>query len=167
MRRLIEMAAQVLCALAIGASPVAQALPTGAGAEVVKVRCATCHESDLITSQRLSAAGWVREVDKMIRWGALLSDANRAALQSYLAEHFGPRPPAAGAAHEAAAGVFSRACLTCHQRDIIAEQQLTQAGWTREVEKMTQWGASVSAADKTPLVAYLSARFGPRSEAAR
>jgi cytochrome c5 len=167
-RRPGATAVRVLVALALGgASLTAQALPEGAGAELVKARCATCHEVDLITSQRLSPAGWTREVDKMIRWGARVSDAERAILQPFLAKHFGAEPSAADAADQAAMRVLERACLSCHERDLIEAQRLTRTGWTREVEKMIRWGAAVRDADKEPLIAGLAARYGPRSSAAR
>ena len=34
--------------------------------------------------------GWTREIDKMIRWGAAISDAEKEPLVDYLASHFGP-----------------------------------------------------------------------------
>jgi hypothetical protein len=45
--------------------------------------------------QRLSRQGWTREVDKMIRWGAVVSDAEKEPLINYLSGNFGPRPLAA------------------------------------------------------------------------
>jgi cytochrome c5 len=160
--------ARILCALLVSVTTLAaQALPGGAGAAVVEARCATCHETDVITSQRLSLSGWIREIDKMTRWGAMVSDADRAVLAPYLAQQFGADRSGVSAANAAAADVFARACLTCHDRDIIAGQRLTHAGWLREVEKMMRWGAIVSEADKNLLVADLYARFGPRSAEAR
>lgn len=140
----------------------AQALPDGPGAAVVQARCTSCHETDLIASQRLSVAGWTREVDKMIRWGARATDADRAVLLSYLAERFGDNAAASEPATDAGMGVLERACLTCHQRDVIEMQRLTRDGWTREVEKMIRWGAVVRDADKEPLIAALASRYPPR-----
>ena len=133
-------------------------------------RCVSCHETDIITSQKLSLTGWTRSVDKMVRWGAAITPEEREILQPYLAQHFAPKPvashPAAGAHAEdsdkAGAATFKRVCLTCHEADIIEQQKLTPTGWTRSVEKMMRWGAAVSDADKQPLVEYLAARFGPR-----
>jgi cytochrome c5 len=137
-------------------------LPGGAGGDLVKARCSSCHETDLIASQRLSLAGWTREVDKMARWGAAVSDADRAVLQPYLAERYGVRPAAAHGPDPAGEATFARACLTCHDRDIVSGQRLTPTGWTREVEKMMRWGAPVGDADKGPLVNFLAASFPPR-----
>jgi hypothetical protein len=72
-----------------------QDLPEGKGVELARERCVNCHEADLIVSQRLSRQGWTREVEKMIRWGAVASDAEKEPLIDYLFSNFGPRPLAA------------------------------------------------------------------------
>lgn len=137
-------------------------LPAGAGLDVLNKRCLSCHESDLITAQKLSLTGWTRSVDKMVRWGATITAEERELLQPYLAQQFGPKPVSAHASSEAGAATYQRACLTCHEADIIEQQKLTPAGWTRSVEKMMRWGAAVSDPEKQPLVDYLASRFGPR-----
>jgi mono/diheme cytochrome c family protein len=64
--------------------------PAGPGAETVASKCAICHGPELITGQRLTAAQWTKEVDKMVGWGAPLDPAEKAVLAAYLARHFGP-----------------------------------------------------------------------------
>src|SRR4030095_13327356 len=146
-----------------------QDLPEGKGAERARDKCLNCHEADLIVSQRLSRQGWTREVEKMIRWGAVVSDAEKELLIDYFAAHFKTRSagsaPAAGAP---AAGddrgkkIFEEKCLLCHEADLTEQQRLSRQGWTREVEKMIRWGAAVSDAEKEPLIDYLFSNFGPR-----
>jgi len=158
-----------------------QDLPEGKGVEAVRDKCLICHEADLITQQRLNRAGWVREVDKMIRWGAKVSEAEKEPMIDYLAERFGQRPAAqtgpvsqagpasqTGNAQRAAASaievgqqVFENQCLICHEADLTKQQRLTRAGWVREVDKMIRWGAKVSDAEKEALIDYLSKNFGP------
>ncbi len=140
----------------------AQALPAGPGADLLKQRCISCHESDIITSQRLSLTGWTRSVDKMVRWGATVTPAEREVLHPYLAANFGPKPAASHATADAGGASYKRACLTCHDADIIEQQKLSRTGWTRSVEKMMRWGATISADEKEPLIDYLSSRYGPR-----
>lgn len=163
MRRLVIIG----LGLAFGVGLAAQApaarggtLPEGAGVEVLRARCLSCHGSDLIVSQRLSRDGWAREIDKMIRWGASVPDADRAPLLSYLATHVPPAAPVASrtSATEGEA-IFKRACLACHGADLAEQQRLSPTGWTREVEKMMRWGASVTEAEKAVLVDYLSATY--------
>jgi mono/diheme cytochrome c family protein len=140
----------------------AQTLPAGAGADLLKQRCVSCHDSDIISSQKLSLAGWGRSVDKMVRWGATVPAAEREVLLPYLAAHFAPQPVASHAASDAGTAAFKRACLVCHEADIIEQQKLSRIGWTRSVEKMMRWGAAVSAEEKEPLIDYLASRYGPR-----
>lgn len=161
--------AAVLVVLTTAMPLAQQQLPPGPGLDVLNKRCISCHESDIISSQKLSLVGWTRSVDKMARWGATITPEERKVLEPYLAQHFAPQPVAshadtalsAEASAKAGAAVFKRVCLTCHEADIIEQQKLTPTGWTRSVEKMMRWGAAVGDADKQPLVDYLAARYGP------
>ena len=148
-----------LVVMVLGASVFAQQLPDGPGAAVLKSRCVVCHESDIITSQRLSLTGWTRSIDKMVRWGSSITPEERDTLQPYLAEHFGPRPATSHSTADAGQATYKRACLVCHDGDMIGQQKLTKTGWTRSVEKMVRWGAAVTDADKEPLVDYLAVTY--------
>ena len=53
------------------------------------------------------------------------------------------------------------ACLECHEARIILQQRLSKSAWTKEVDKMTKWGALVDPSDRDALIDYLSANFGP------
>lgn len=129
----------------------------------ISPQCVLCHDSDLITQQKLSRAAWSRELDKMIKWGAVVATDERERLLDALAKAFGParsaRQEQAAEKVEELPGVVTRSCLTCHERDLIAQQRLTRAGWVREVEKMIRWGAPVSDAEKNGLVDYLAERY--------
>jgi cytochrome c5 len=147
----------------LAASLTAQDLPAGPGREVVVARCVACHEADLIQQQRLSRAAWARSVDKMVRWGATVEATEREPMLDYLSAHFAPTPVASHIVATAGSeAIYKRACLTCHEDDLIEAQRLSRAGWVREVEKMMRWGADVPAADKDALVSYLAARYPPR-----
>jgi cytochrome c5 len=141
----------------------AQELPAGPGRDVVAKRCIVCHEADLITQQRLTRVGWGRSVDKMVRWGATVEGDERDPMLDYLSAHFAPQRAAsnivATAQHEA---IYKRACLTCHDADLVSSQRLTRAGWVRTVDKMIRWGATVPEAEKDGLVDYLAARYPQR-----
>jgi cytochrome c5 len=141
----------------------AQELPQGRGRDAVVKRCVACHEADLISQQRLTRAAWGRSVDKMVRWGAIVEAEERDPMLDYLAAHFAPRRAAshivATASYE---GVYKRACLMCHDADLVESQRLTRAGWVRTVDKMIRWGAIVADADKEGLVDYLTARYPVR-----
>lgn len=158
----MKRALAVLIVLA-GQSLIAQQpLPDGPGAAIVKSRCVVCHESDIITSQHLSEAGWTNSINKMVRWGSSITPQEREVVQPYLAAHFGPQPAASHATAEAVNATYQRACQVCHDAGIIEQQHLSKAGWTNSVNKMIRWGAAVSDADKDALIDYLASRFGPR-----
>jgi hypothetical protein len=56
--------------------------------------CTECHESRIILQQRLSKGAWTKEVDKMVKWGAVVDPQDRDALIDYLSTNFGvDRPP--------------------------------------------------------------------------
>ncbi|MFN0110201.1 MAG: hypothetical protein ACKVZH_15205 [Blastocatellia bacterium] len=145
------------------ASFASQDLPPGKGVELANAKCVTCHEADLIMAQRLSKQGWTREVEKMIRWGAVVSDAEKEALVEYFSANFAPRKATPTAANtDRGKTTFENKCLLCHEVDLVAAQRLGKPGWTREVEKMVRWGATVTDAEKESLVDYLVKTYGPR-----
>jgi cytochrome c553 len=118
----------------IGSRAWAQELPAGPGREIVAKRCATCHEPDIIMQQRLSRAAWGRSLDKMVRWGATVEGEEREVMLDYLAAHFAHKPVSAHIVATAGSeAAYKRACLTCHEDDLIESQRLTRAGWTRTV----------------------------------
>lgn len=164
--KLTIVCAALLLALRVAQAPAAaisQDLPAGAGVELVRDKCLLCHEADLIVSQRLSKPGWVREVDKMIRWGADVSDAEKATMVDYLAAKFAPQPGGTTAGTEKPGiSIFEAKCLLCHEADLTKQQRLSRAGWAREVDKMIRWGADVSDAEKGPLIDYLADKYKPR-----
>ena len=65
-----------------------------AGKKALEQSCQLCHSLRLVESQRLSAAAWQKEVDKMIGWGTVVQD--RQILVDYLSQHYSnTMPPAA------------------------------------------------------------------------
>lgn len=64
-------------------------LPEGKGKSVVESRCYACHSSDMLMQQRLTQKQWTAEVEKMTRWGAAVTDAEKPVIIDYLAKHFG------------------------------------------------------------------------------
>jgi len=53
------------------------------------------------------------------------------------------------------------ACQSCHTEEMLAQQRLTAAQWTKVVTKMAGWGANLEPAETTTLVTYLAATYGP------
>jgi hypothetical protein len=75
-----------------GASPTAD-LPSGAMQAKATTTCLECHEARIILQQRLSKTAWTKEVDKMVKWGAVVDPNDRDALIDYLSANFSPDKP--------------------------------------------------------------------------
>jgi|SRR5215469_1944175 len=94
----VSVVAVSLAALGLLPILVAQAgsnpeLPAGPLQAKVTTACAECHESRIILQQRLSKAAWTKEVDKMVKWGALVDPQDRDAFIDYLSTNFGVDKP--------------------------------------------------------------------------
>ena len=71
----------------------AEDLPPGPMQAKATTSCLECHEARIILQQRLSKAAWTKEVDKMIKWGAVVDATDHDALIDYLSANFGPDQP--------------------------------------------------------------------------
>jgi hypothetical protein len=87
----VALAAQGLRAQPAVATP---ELPAGAMQAKATTACTECHESRIILQQRLSKATWTKELDKMVKWGAVVDPQDRDALIDYLSTNFGTDRPA-------------------------------------------------------------------------
>jgi cytochrome c oxidase cbb3-type subunit 3 len=63
-------------------------------------------------------------------------------------------------AQQGLAIVHSR-CTLCHSEDLITQQRLDRATWTRVMDKMIKWGAAVSPEEREMLLNYLAEQYGP------
>jgi mono/diheme cytochrome c family protein len=68
-------------------------LPAGAMQAKAATSCLECHEARIILQQRLSKGAWTKEVDKMVKWGAVVDAGDRDALIDYLSTNFNPDQP--------------------------------------------------------------------------
>ena len=64
-------------------------LPEGKGKTAVESRCYTCHSADLLVQQHLTQKQWTATVEKMMRWGAAVTDDEKPVVIDYLTKHFG------------------------------------------------------------------------------
>src|SRR5579862_1363587 len=83
-----------LVAFSQQAAKPAEDLPAGAMQAKATTACLECHEARIILQQRLSKAAWTKEVDKMVKWGAVVEASDRDALIDYLSANFSPDQPA-------------------------------------------------------------------------
>jgi hypothetical protein len=92
-RRLAAAPLSLMCfSLLLGAQS-SPDLPPGAVQSKVRTACLECHESRIIMQQRLRKGAWTKEVDKMIKWGAVVDLADRDGFIDYLTTNFPPEKP--------------------------------------------------------------------------
>ena len=89
------------------ATPTAD-LPPGPMQAKATTACLECHEARIILQQRLTKGAWTKEVDKMIKWGAVVDAADRDALIDYLSTNFSPDKPPYDPPRTAASGKTSK-----------------------------------------------------------
>jgi len=65
-------------------------LPKGAGKAETEAACLRCHSADMLAQQRLTEKQWTAGVEKMVRWGAVVSEQDKARIIAYLSRNFGP-----------------------------------------------------------------------------
>ena len=75
------------------ATKVTEDLPPGVMQSKATTACLECHEARIILQQRLNKAAWTKEVDKMIKWGAVVDPTDRDGLIDYLSGTFSPDQP--------------------------------------------------------------------------
>lgn len=73
--------------------PGAPELPPGSMQAKARTDCTICHDAHIIVQQRLSKAAWGKEVDKMIKWGAIVDQSDRDALVDYFSTNFSADKP--------------------------------------------------------------------------
>ena len=88
-------------------------LPAGAMQQKATTACLECHEARIVVQQRLSKAAWTKEVDKMVKWGAVVDANDRDALIDYLTTNFSPDqppyvPPRTSSARTSAKGIAQK-----------------------------------------------------------
>ncbi len=101
----------LICAFWTGASAQTAGdaeLPAGPMQHKASTACTECHEARIIVQQRLSKGAWQKEVDKMVKWGAVVEANDRDALIEYFSTNFSPDKPAYVAPRSAAAKDQSR-----------------------------------------------------------
>ncbi len=64
-------------------------LPDGKGKSQTEAACYRCHSADMLMQQQLTEKQWTATVEKMMRWGATVSEADKPVIIAYLAGHFG------------------------------------------------------------------------------
>jgi hypothetical protein len=86
----IALASMSISAFSQPAAKPVEDLPAGAMKAKATAACLGCHEARIIVQQRLTKAAWTKEVDKMVKWGAVVDSNDHDALVDYLSTNFSP-----------------------------------------------------------------------------
>jgi hypothetical protein len=89
----LALATTSLSAFSQQAAKPAKDLPPAPMQAKATTSCLECHDARIILQQRLSKAAWTKEVDKMVRWGAVVNADDHDSLIDYLSANFGPDQP--------------------------------------------------------------------------
>src|SRR5277367_1361939 len=76
----LSLASIIVAAQSAAPAKTTEDLPSGAMQAKATTSCLECHEARIILQQRLGKAAWGKEVDKMVKWGAVVDAADRDAL---------------------------------------------------------------------------------------
>jgi uncharacterized membrane protein len=64
--------------------------------ELLTQRCTRCHELSVVSARRASAEEWRETIERMLTYGAQVSEDEMETIVSYLARTQGPQSPAGG-----------------------------------------------------------------------
>jgi competence ComEA-like helix-hairpin-helix protein len=151
----------VLCWIALLSAAKAQPLPDGPGKDALASVCTQCHELDIITPLKRTAAAWKDTVDEMRSKGASATEQEFAAIVNYLAGNFGLEEGAGKPGGELAAAPAMPApgkqfilmqCTACHQPEHFTKYHHTAEEWQVIIARM---GTRVPGATKPDLDAVL------------
>lgn len=67
-------------------------LPDGPGKDLVEKNCVLCHGLDRVAQVKRSDRGWTQVLDRMVFYGAPLSDKDQKTVAAYLDSKFGTKP---------------------------------------------------------------------------
>lgn len=68
----------------------ADQITTQEGEQLLQERCSVCHGVRTVTGEKKTAQQWQQTVERMMRKGAKLSDAEKAVIVDYLAGKYAP-----------------------------------------------------------------------------
>jgi cytochrome c5 len=63
-------------------------VPEGKAMDIFQTSCMSCHDDTPIAALKLDRAGWTRQVDRMIGWGAYVAPGRKQELIEYLVGNF-------------------------------------------------------------------------------
>ena len=124
------------------------------GEQVQNGACLSCHDLRPIQTAAYNKDGWTAMVESMIGMGAMVNDADKPVLISFLVQNHGPLPEGAGKA------ILLNTCTVCHDLGRVRAHTVSREEWEETLGAMLNEGAMLSEQDFPVLLNYLARNFG-------
>ena len=140
---------------------------------VLNSACATCHDLAGVQPGLYTTAEWQETIDRMIGYGAALTEDQNRVIIEYLATDAATTEDSEGEAGpdedgeagpeedgeadpEAAETLLASACATCHDLTGVQPGLYTAAEWLETINRMVEYGAAVTDEQADLIVDYLA-----------
>ena len=132
---------------------------------VLNSACATCHDLAGVQPGLYTTAEWQETIDRMIGYGAALTEDQNRVIIEYLATDAATTEDSEGEAGpeedgeadpEAAEALLASACATCHDLAGVEPGLYTAAEWLETINRMVEYGAAVTDEQADLIVDYLA-----------
>jgi cytochrome c5 len=144
-----------LAAAAVVYAATAGAQEPRSGEQIMNASCSgSCHDARPIQTSAKDEPGWAKTIDDMIQRGAMVSDADRPVLLTYLVRSHGPMPDGRGK------DIVLNTCTICHDLTRIKRSRHTPEEWDDILSAMLNEGAPLSDDDFPVVLSYLARNFG-------
>ena len=130
------------------------------GATLLQSACTACHEVTGFEDLGFTAEVWLETIDRMLNYGAFVSDDEINTLVAYLT---GDADAEAAPAPDGAA-LLQSACTPCHEVTGFEDLGFTAEVWLETIDRMLNYGASLSDADTETLIRYLTGGAADEAE---
>ena len=132
------------------------------GATLLQSACTACHEVTGFEDLGFTAEVWLETIDRMLNYGEVLivSDDEINTLVAYLT---GDADAEAAPAPDGAA-LLQSACTACHEVTGFEDLGFTAEVWLETIDRMLNYGASLSDADTETLIRYLTGGAADEAE---
>lgn len=149
----VAIAVGALALATFGVASAQDAPQPDKGEQLQNGACLSCHDLRPIQTASYDRDGWAMVVDKEIKRGAMVADADKPALIDYLVGMHGPLPDGPGKA------ILLNTCTVCHDLGRVRLNTVSREEWEETLMAMLNEGAMLSDEDFPVLLNYLARNF--------
>ncbi|MBL8149828.1 MAG: 2Fe-2S iron-sulfur cluster binding domain-containing protein [Blastocatellia bacterium] len=141
-----------------------------AASDLLRKRCATCHNLDRVVSARKDAKGWLENVNRMRALpGANISEREARDIISYLVSQMAIDSSTEEGKVAVGKGIINAHCGQCHTLNIVYSAFKSPDEWKSTVERMEVYSGDgfLRQSEKEELLKFLADTQTPEAEAKR